>query len=150
MRDLTPRIEPQYLLAAAQSSMGYYQAIWQKMGLILLIQLSGLTAAYSLHKIDGGSWVFLAAFIFSCGPLAAAEYDIRNRDRLLTQAGQIARTFGTGLAEHMPGINFELEPFKVDELFPARRIGYTGWLLIRIALLALIDLAALAFIRSIP
>ncbi|MGY3530868.1 hypothetical protein ACVILK_005344 [Bradyrhizobium embrapense] len=27
---------------------------------------------------------------------------------------------------------------------------YTGWLLTRIALLALIDLAALAFIRSIP
>ncbi|MET4177850.1 hypothetical protein ABIB99_008984 [Bradyrhizobium sp. LA6.1] len=148
MSDQSIRIEPQYLLAAAQSSIGYYQAIWQKMGLVLAIQLGGITATYGLHLSRGGIFVMIAAFFFSCGPLLAAEYDIRNRSGLLAQVDQIARAFGTP-AEQIPGITLELEPFKMDRLFPASRLGHTGWLLMRIAVLLLLDIAAVVFIRRI-
>lgn len=144
------RIEPQYLLAAAQSAAAYYQAIWQKIGYVLAIQSGGIAAAYAAHL----SWwtplaVMAAAFILSCAPLCAAEYDIRNRDALIAQVDRIATALGLP-AEQPGGIAFRFEPFRIDEQFPAASFSYTTWLIMRIVMVLLVDVAAVIAVRHLP
>lgn len=133
MSEQAVRVEPQYLLAAAQSAATYYQAIWQKIGYVLAIQSGGIAATYVVRLSWWTIAVMAAAFIFSCAPLLAAEYDIRNRDKLIDQVDHIAKAL-CPLFEQARGITFEFEPFRIDELLPAPSLSYTTWLVMRIVL----------------
>jgi hypothetical protein len=91
MADSAPRVEPQYLQAAAGQAASYYQAIWQKMGYILAIQYGRIAAAYVLRSTYFSAAVILVSFIFCWGLVWAAEHDIRSREILIAQVNYIAR-----------------------------------------------------------
>lgn len=152
MSEKTPRIEAQYLQAAAAQATSYYQAIWQKMGYVLAIQYGSIAAAYVLRGTYWSAMAIAVPFVFSWGLTWAAEHDIRSREILLAQANYIARGLDLLFAEHPPPaglrVPFELDPFPathlphiVDWLRPILTsiMQYVTWLQIRVAILFVVD-----------
>ncbi len=137
------KIEAQYLQAAAAQASSYYQAIWQKMGFILVIQYGGIGAAYVLR---GTPWSFVLMFValfFSWGLTWAIDHDVNSREVLIAQADYIALGLNVLFEERPPSdlrTPFGLDPFPVadhphfaDRFKPivSHIMSYTTWLYIQ-------------------
>lgn len=158
------RIEAQYLQAAAAQASSYYQAIWQKMGYILVIQYGGIGAAYVLRGTLFSFALMGTALFFSWGLTWAIDHDLKSREVLIAQANYISLGLNALFEERGPPsdlrIPFGLDPFPVSDhphvanwLKPVldRIMKYTTWLYIRVAFLALFDvIAAVALFHMKP
>ena len=158
------RIEAQYLQAAAAQASSYYQAIWQKMGYILVIQYGGIAASYVLRGTSLSFVLMAATLFFSWGLTWAIDHDLKSRGVLIAQADYIALGLNTLFEERIPPsdlrIPFGLDPFPVaDHPHVAnwfkpmldRIMKYTTWLYVRLAILAMADIiAAIVIFRMDP
>ncbi|MET4177767.1 hypothetical protein ABIB99_008897 [Bradyrhizobium sp. LA6.1] len=86
-----PRIEAQYLQAAAQTAASYYKAIWQKVGYVIAIQYGGIAGAYVFRSSWASILAMIGTFIFSVGIVWASQHEIRNRDVLIAQVNYLAQ-----------------------------------------------------------
>jgi hypothetical protein len=161
MSEKAPRIEPQYLQAAAQQAATYYSVIWQKMGYVLAIQYGSIAAAYVLRSTWLGAFVMGAAFLFSWGLVWAIEHDVKNREILIFQVNYIARGLQVVFAEHaVPAglrVPFELEPISELDHIPGwarptllRLRQYLTWLHIRLAILLAVDFVIATTLKHMP
>jgi hypothetical protein len=165
MTDSAPRLEAQYLQAAAQQAATYYQVIWQKMGYVLAIQYGSIAAAYVLRGGFLSTFVMAAGFFFTWAMVWAIEHDIRSRDILIAQVNYIALALEPFLLERPPPgelkVPFIIDPFPWADLphmadwfrpLLARTMQHLHlkWLHIRIIILLLADLVIAVTLLLLP
>lgn len=108
------------------------------MGYVIAIQFGSIGAAYALATNWASLAVMVAAFVFSCSIVLAADHNIRNRAALIAQANYIALGLDDLFTERPPPRElrtpFEIEPFPAGEPFE-----WMSWLHIQVTILLIFD-----------